>query len=143
MVLIFYVLFRTIREYKISVFFRRFFFFWIALLQILFEGNLSYFVYVCFGNLSLAFSFSFADKLSLIFNILFLFVLLLFSVTFYLLLGKFLRKKAGYFIYCFYRCLPGHFFLSFRAFMRGFLRGSIHFFLHNYYEWEIFSLSLA
>ena len=137
------MLFRLTREYKISVLFRRFFFFNIALLQMLFEGNVAYFIYVCFGNMNMSFSFSFADKLALVFTVLFLFVLLVFSVIFYLLLGKYLMKQAGYFIYCFYRCLPAHFFLALRTFFRGCLRGAIHYFLYHHYEWEIICLTLV
>ena len=119
---------------------RRYYFFKSVLLQSLLEGNLPYFVYLSFSHLNHAFSFTFFDKLSLIFTLLFLIVVLLFSIAFYLMIGKSLKKTSCYFIYCLYRCASAFKFLTVNNLIRGFLRGSIHFFLHNYYGYQIASL---
>lgn len=141
--LIGFVIFKLTWEYKISSLVRRFYFFKIALLQIILEGNLSYFVYLSFSHLSHAFSFTFFDKLSLIFTVIFLFGVLMFSIAFYLIIGKLLKKNSCYFIYCFYRCPSTFKFLTVNNLIRGFLRGSVHFFLYNYYGYQIVSLCVV
>ena len=108
---IFYQIFKAIHKYKISLLFRRYYFFWGALIQILFEGNVAYFTFCCFNHLGHSFSFRFADKLALIFTITFLFIILILSVTFYILIGRIYQKQASYFIYCLYRCEESYFFL--------------------------------
>ena len=109
--LIFYWIFRALSKYKISILFRRYYFFTGTLLQILFEGNVAYFTFCCFNHLGQAFSFRFSDKLSLLFTIAFLFILLILSLTLYFFIGKLYQKQSSYFIYCLYRCQYSYLFL--------------------------------
>lgn len=128
-----YFLFLQLRQYKISQFLRKYFFIKATLFQTLLEGSVSYFVYVCLGNLELSFSFKFGDRLSLLFAVLFFWAVLLFSFAFYLLLGHYLRKRACYFIFCMYRSYEGHFYLTLRNLVRNLGRGAVFFFFHHLY----------
>ena len=129
------------RKYRISRFLRKFYFIKSVLLQVLIEGNVVYFTYVCFGHLSTSFSFQFGDKVSLLFTVVFLFVVVVFTFAYYLLVGHFLQEKAGYFIYCYYRCNSGYFLLSTKNLIRNFLRGAVFYFLHEFYLQELSLLS--
>ena len=128
--LILCALFLLLQQHKISQFLRKFYFIKSILLQTLIEGNLVYLVYVCFGHLSTAFHFRFADRLSLAFTVVFLWGIVLFSLTFYILVGRFLQSKACYFLYCYYRCTSGYFFITIKNLVRNFLRGATFYFLH-------------
>lgn len=129
-----YFLFLEIMRFKISQFIRKFYFLKTTLLQTTLEGSMSYFAYVCFGHLSMAFSFVFVDKAALTFTVVFLWGLLMFSLTFYLLVGYFLRQKAYHFIYCMYRVHEGYIFITVKALLRNFVRGAIFYFLCDRYE---------
>ena len=128
--LIFYLIFLLLQKYKVSQYIRKFYFIKATLLQTLIEGNVIYFVYVCLGHLSTAFHFIFGDKASLAFTVVFLWVVMMFSFTFYSLTGHFLQKKAGYFLPCVYRCNLGYFLTTVKNLVRNFLRGAIFYFLH-------------
>lgn len=139
--LLLYFLFLATVKFKISQLFRKFYFFKATLLQTIFEGSISYFVYVCFGHLSMAFAFGFADKAALMLTVAFLWGLLAFSLTFYLLIGYFLGAKAYHFLYCMYRVHESYIFITAKMLLRNFVRGAIFFFLHDFYEIELLLLS--
>jgi hypothetical protein len=128
--LVLYFLFYLVKNYKVSKYLRKFYFIKTALLQILLEGNIVYFTYVCFGHLTTSFTFEFGDKISLFFTVLFLFLLVIFTFGFYPLMGSFLLKKSSYFLYSCYRCYPGYTYLSVKNLIRNFLRGTVFYFLH-------------
>ena len=140
MCFIFYQIFKAIYKYKASTIFRRYYFFGPAFLQIIFEGNIAYFTFCCFNHLTNAFSFRFADKLSLLFTIMFLFILLLLSVCFYLCIGKLLEKKSCYFIYSFYRCHQAYCYLAVYNMTFEFIKGCLHYFLLKQYGYLMASL---
>ena len=106
-----YWIFKAIYKFKVSILFRRYYFFTGTIIQILFEGNISYFTFCCFNHLGHSFSFSFADKLSLLFTVMFLFIVLMLSISFYFLIGHLYKKLSSYFIYCFYRCNQSYWYL--------------------------------
>lgn len=58
-------------------------------------------------------------------------------------MGHFLQEKAGYFIYCYYRCNSGYFLLSTKNLVRNPLRGAVFYFLHELYLEELLLLSVA
>lgn len=128
-----FFLFKILQKYKISQYFRKFYFLKPILFQSLIEGNVCYFVYVCLGHLSVSFSFKFEDKACLGLTVFFLWIILMFSFCFYVLVGHFLREKACYFIFCFYRCNAGYFYLTIKNLSRNLLRGTIFFFFHEYF----------
>lgn len=100
-----FLFFHLIYNYKISILIRRFYFFTAALFQMLLEGNIAYFSFICFGNITaIPFSFSFFDKIALGITLLFFFIIITFIFSFYFLIGKYLQKQSCYFIYCYYRC---------------------------------------
>lgn len=118
-----------------SQLFRRYYFFGPVLLQTLFEGNIAYFTYCCFNHLSNAFSFKFADKLALLFTVLFLFIVLIISICFYFIVGELLKNKSCYFIHCFYRCHKSYCYLMMYNMLIEFVKGSIHYFLAGKYDY--------
>jgi hypothetical protein len=136
-------LFLLIKKYKVSQNIRKFYFVKTVLLQSLFEGNVIYLVYVCFGHLQSSFSFHFGDKLSLAFTVLFLWVTVVFTFCFYQMVGYFLGKRACYFIYCYYRCDYSYHYLTLKNLVRNFLRGSIFYFLRDYLAEEFILLSVV
>ena len=73
----------------------------------------------------MSFSFYFADKVALLVTVVVLWAVTVFSLTFYPLIGRYLKKQAGYFIYCVYRFNPGYCFLHFKFLIRNFIRGAI------------------
>ena len=100
-----YFLFHLLRKYGIraSKYFKKFYFLKTTLAVVLLEGNLAYFMFVCFLHLQVAFSFNLADKLSLSFTILLLFALVSFCFCFYLMLFRYLGKRASKFTENIYR----------------------------------------
>ena len=130
-----YFLFIIIRNYKVSQYVRKYYFGKTVLLQTLVEGNVIYFVYVCFGHFSTSFSFQFGDKISLAFTLAFFLFITVSVFVFYSLAGEFLQQRAGYFIYNYYRCNEGLFVITVKNLVRNFLRGSIFYFLHEFYAW--------
>lgn len=133
-------IFRILSTRKISSYLRKYFFLKTTIIQTLLEGNIAYFTYVCFGNLNLSFSFYFVDKILIGTTVVFLWVIVLFSLIFYPLIGKYLKKRAGYFIYCVYRFNPGYYFIQIKLLLRNFMRGAIFYFLHSSYVAELFLL---
>ena len=127
---ILYFIFKLLFKYKISVYFRRYYFLIPCLLQGLIEGNIQYFTYLFFRQSFVVFSFKFTDKIFIVLSVLFFFVILMVTCCFYFLFNYSLKKKFGYFIYCFYRTFPSMMFLTFRLVMKGFIRGVIHSCLH-------------
>ena len=138
--LIFYLLFRLTSKYKISVYFRKFYFIKSALIQTLIEGNVCYFCYVCLSHLSTPFSFQFGDKLSLGFTVVFFWVILMFCFLFYFLITRYLKKKAGYFLSYVYRCNHGCMILSIKNLIRNLLRAAVFYFFHEFYGTQIILL---
>ena len=88
------------------------------------------------------FAFKFIDKLSLALSVVFLGLVLILVVSFYALCNETYKKKFGYFIYCFYRSMPGILYITVKIFARGFLRGAIHHFFHHKYGLEMLLLSI-
>lgn len=125
-----YFLYIILQKWRISRYIKSFYFIKTVLLQTLLEGNIAYFTYVCFGHLTTSFHFKYGDKLSLIFTIVFLFIVLIFSISFYPLMGHYFRKKSKLFISCHHPTNSGYLFLSIKNLMRNFLRGSVFYFLH-------------
>lgn len=128
--LLFYFLYIILQKWRISRYIKSFYFIKTVLLQTLLEGNIAYFTYVCFGHLTTSFHFKYGDKLSLIFTVVFLFMILLFSISFYPLMGHYLKKKSKIFISCHPPTNSGYLFLSIKNSMRNFLRGSVFYFFH-------------
>ena len=135
-----YLLFKILSQHNISRYLRKFYFIKTALLQALIEGNVAYFAYVSFGHLQTSFNFSFKDKFSLVFTVVFLWFIVLFSFAYYPLVNFFLKKKAGYFLSYVYRCDSGCFFLTIKNLVRNFLRGAIFYFLHEFHEKQLIFL---
>ena len=140
--LVFCLLFRVLSQYKISQHLRKFYFLKTIFAQTLIEGNVIYFTYVCFSHLGTSFFWRFGDKVSLVFTIVLLWGLILFTLVYYPLVGYFLRQKASYFIYCYYRCNSGYFFLNVKNLGRNFLRGAVFYFVDNFFLEEIALLCL-
>ena len=135
-------IFKCLFKYQISVYLRRYFFILPCLLQGLIEGNIGFFTYVFFRQAFLAFSFKFADKLAIVMAVMFFFGVVMVACCFFLIFNHLLKKKIGYFIYCFYRTFPSMVYLNLQLVMRGIVRGVIHSCLHNHYEIEIVFLCL-
>ena len=123
-----------------STIFRRYYFFGSVFLQMTFEGNIAYFTFCCFNHLSNAFSFRFADKLALLFAVMFLFIILLLSTSFYFIIGQLLEKKVCYFIHCFYRCHKAYCYLTVYNLFIEFVKGALHYFLLDKYGYLMGSL---
>ena len=141
--LVLYFLYLLLKNYKISHYLRRFYFFKTNLFQTLLEGNVIYFTYVCFGHFQTSFHFHFGDKVSLTFTTVFFGVIVLFTFTFYFLTGRYLGKKSKYFTSFVHRCNSGLFFLTFQNLIRNFLRGSVFFFLYYLYLEQLILLSVV
>ena len=140
--LVFYLFFRILSQYKISQHLRKFYFLKTIFAQTLIEGNIIYFTYVCFSHLDTSFLFRFGDKVSLVFTTVFLWGLILFTLVYYPLVGCFLKQRASYFIYCYYRCNSGYFYLNVKNLGRNFLRGAVFYFMDNFFKEEIALLCL-
>lgn len=125
--------FHLLKTTKYGVFFRRYSFFCINLIQTLIEGNIAYFTFIFLGHLSLSFSFSIWDKASLLLSLLFFLAIFLFTFLFYLVAVNQLNIKAGYFISCFYRCISTYNFLTLNNILKGIARGGIFYFLSSKY----------
>ena len=89
------------------------------------------------------FAFSFYDKIAMGISIIFYFTVLFCSIAFYYVANVYLRKKMGYFIYCFYRCMPALTYIAVNFFFRGVVCGAIHHFFHNSYGKLILSLCIV
>lgn len=92
-----YLFFHLLHKYRMSKYIRKFYFIKTVLAIAFLQENLAYFIFVCFSNLGHPFSFRLADKLSLSFTVISLFALLFFAFCFYLLIYKYLGKRASYF----------------------------------------------
>lgn len=141
--LVLYLLFYLIRNYSVSKYIRKFYFIKTILVISILEENLSYFVFVCFENLSQAFSFHIADKFSLIFTVLFLFSLVIFCLCFYLGVFRYLDKQAGYFAEFTYRESAGFLYKTLQILIRNFLRGMAFCFFHEQYKNQLIALCLV
>ena len=130
---LFFLLFKK----KVSVYFRRYSFTACVLLQGLIEGNIPFFTYLFFRQSFVAFASKFLDKVFVAGAVVCFFVVISFVCCFYFLFYRYLKKKFGYFIYCYYRCLPSMVFLTIQRILRGVVRGVIHSCLHNQYKIEI------
>lgn len=136
---ILFFLFRILRKHRFK-FLKKFYFLKSNLTVALLEENLVYFVFVCFSQLQEAFDFSLADKISLIFTILFFFALTLFTFCFYLMLFRYLDERDRFFSE--YTCKESASFW-YRTFSlcRNFLRATIFCFFHNHYSIQLLMLS--
>lgn len=135
-----YFLFQFLRKYKVSIYLLKFYFIKTVLLQSLLEGNVAYFSFVCFGHIETSFSFKFGDKISLLFMMVFLWIIIIFSFTFYPLIGRYLEKRSSSFIQSIRGCNSGLFFISMRQLIRNFIRGAVFYFLYQYYAVELILL---
>ena len=114
-----------------------------TVLQILIEGNVSFFTYIFFRQSFVSFSFNFTDKVFLGLSILIFFLVFLIGICFYFIFNEKYEKKMGYFIYCYYRSFPSLIFITFRHFFRSFFKGVIHSTLHQEYKTQIILLCLV
>ena len=105
-----------------------------CVIQILVEGNISFFTYVFFRQMFVSFSFNFYDKAFLAISVVAFFFIFIVTLVFYFIFNYQYGKKFSYFIYCFYRCFPSFVLLTFRNLVRGFLRGVIHSTLYSHYK---------
>lgn len=137
-----YLIFRLLSKYQISKYVRKYYFIKTVIPLLLIEGNMVYFTYISFGHLCLAFSFTWRDKLALVFTTLFFGLVVILAFSFYSLLGEFLKQKTGYFLNCYYRIHLGYFLLTSKNLVRNFLRGIIYYFLHEFYLQELILLSI-
>ena len=112
---------------------RKYYFIKTVITLVLIEGNMVYFTYIAFGHFCLSFSFTWRDKLALVFTTLFFGLVVILAFSFYFLLGEFLKQKAGYFLNCYYRVQLGYFLLTSKNLVRNLLRGIIYYFLHELY----------
>lgn len=140
MLFVLHRVFRCLSQYKVSVYFRRYFFLLACVVQILVEDNISFFSYLFFQQTFVAFSFKFTDKLFIAASVSMFLLVVLAACCFYFLCNEIYGKCFGYFIYCFYRIFPAFVFLTVRHFGRGLLRGAIHSCLHFHYRTEIIML---
>lgn len=98
--------------------------------------------FICFSHLVQSFTFKFADKISLLFTIVFLFSLFLFSFCFYLLIFKYLRKNSSHFAEHTYKKSAGFWYKALNLSIRSVLRAAIFYFLHYYYRSQLIMLIL-
>lgn len=73
----------------------------------------------------------------------FFLVVLIFCISFYPLMGHYFRKKSKLFMSCHHPTNSGYLFLSIKNLMRNFLRGSVFYFLHEFYVAELIALSMV
>lgn len=131
------------RKYKSGRFLHKFYFIKATFLQTIFEGNLSYFVYACFNNLSVPFSFNYADRLALSLTITFFFVVILFSFTFYYLICEFLQMHASYFMFGVSWSRYDCYLITIKNLLRNFTRGAIFYFMQEMFTYELLLLGLV
>lgn len=136
-------MFRLLNRYNVSRYLRSFYFIKSVIIQSCIDGNQAYFFYVCFSHLSYPFAITIIDKFCLVLTLLFLLFLVLFSLTYYFLLGEFLKKESCYFIFCLYRFTPSYLMLTIKFSVRSMLQGVIHFFFYYHYGTEIILLCLV
>ena len=89
------------------------------------------------------FTFSMADRISLSFTVLFLFSLLLYTFCFFLLVPKYLKRKAGYFVEFTYRENAGYCYKIVSLLLRNLLRAAVFCFLHYQFKFQLHLLSLV
>ena len=133
-------MFWLLRNYKVSRYLRKIYFIGNVLALVVFEENLGYLVFVCFSQLQQAFTFSLADKLSLVFTVILLFGAFFFVFSFYFLVFRYLGKKSCYFTEFTYRELPGVIWKIIHCLTRNFIRGAIFCFLYYQYENQLVML---
>lgn len=107
------------------------------------EENLGYFVFVCFSHLGHSFSFKFADKLAILLSVLLLFCLVVFALCFYLLVAKYLSKKAVYFAEVTYRESAGFCYKVLMLSIRSVLRAAIFYFFSYHYVHKLYALCIV
>ena len=66
--------------------------------------------------------------------------MLVLSISFYFIVGELLKKKACYFIFCFYRCHKAYCYLSVYNMCIELAKGALHYFLLGKYGYLIASL---
>lgn len=132
--LILYWIFKSMKNNHSSRSIRKYFFFFPSLLQVLIESNVAYFVFVCFSHLLSSFCFKYRDKCSLIFTILFLFGLVIYTSTFFILVDKFFKKNSYHFIPGFYRINKTFYYLTLACLLRNFIKGAICAVFHYVYS---------
>ena len=127
------LIFYCLQEYRVSKYIRKFYFIKSVLATALLEENLTYFIFVCFSHLNISFIFRLVDKISLVFTVLYLFGLILFSLCFYPLICQFLKKKSVYFSQHTFARLPGFWYKTMQLVIRGGLRAVVFcFYSHRY-----------
>lgn len=100
-----------------------------------------YLSYICLNHLWNSWAINFSDKIALVITILSFFILCMFSLTYYFLVGL-LKNKACYFIYNFYRCHESYVYLSIKNLLRNLIRGAIFFYLDGYYAYKLLCLGI-
>lgn len=135
-----YLLFHLTKQYRISKCVRRFYFIKTVFAIAMLEENLGYFVFVCFSHLGHSFSFKFADKVSILLSVFLLFCLVVFALCFYLLVAKYLRKKAVYFTEVTYRESAGFCYKALMLSTQSVLRAAIFYFFTYQYAHKLFAL---
>lgn len=82
------------------------------------------------------------DKISLFITIIIFFIISIFSLTYYFLVGR-LKKCASYFIYNCYRCHESYIYLTAKNLMRNFIRGAIFYYLNDCYIYMLLCLGIV
>lgn len=138
-----YGLFWILSDYSISKYVRKYYFFKCILAIFLCEQNLGYFVFVCFSHIQNGFTFRFTDKLALIFTVLFMFCLIFFVFSFYLLVFIYLGKKSSHFIEFTFPSIAGFNCKTIQFLVRNILRSAIYYFFHYQYKNLLIALALV
>jgi hypothetical protein len=129
------------KSHYMSKYIRRFCF-WAGMLQILFEGNISYFTYLFFNQSKMLFFFTYRDKFIIGTSIVFFGFVIITTAWFFYLVNYLYEDNAKYFIYYFYRIKSTLVCLSFNIVFRSFIQAVIHSLLHNNYVAMISVLSI-
>ena len=138
-VFLFNRLFYCLFNFKVSIFFRPYSFWWI-LFEILIQGNVEMFTFLALRNCLTPYSFDLPSKLLQVLMILMFFLVVLASYASYFLYYQQYRKLARYFLVNMFRFPSSYALMVILYGLRPFLKGAVHALLYDNWELQVWLL---
>ena len=144
-VFLFNRLFYCLFNFRISIFFRPFSFWW-TLFEMLIQGNVEMFTFLALRNCLTPYSFDLPSKLLQVLMIMMFFLVVMASYASYFLYYQQYRKLARYFLVNMFRFPSSYVLMVILYGLRPFLKGAVHALLYDNWElqiWLLFGVELT
>ena len=144
-VFVFNRLFYCLFNFKLSIFFRPYSFWWM-LFEMLVQGNVEMFTFLALRNCLTPYSFDLPSKLLQVLMLVMFFLVVLASYASYFLYYQQYRKLARYFLVNMFRFPSSYALMVVLYGLRPFLKGAVHALLYDHWQlqmWLLFGVELA